>query len=138
MKPTRQLPTPLRRDAWVEVNLGALESNARHIRALLPESVDLMAVLKADAYGHGAVMVLPTLQAAGVTMVGVAAVDEALQIRQAGLEIPILVRQDAARVGLNDLPGCEHLLVGCRDLCLDLPLDEVHLRLLPAQFRYGE
>jgi alanine racemase len=51
----------------------------------------MMAVLKADAYGHGALMILPTLEASGVTMVGVAAMDEALQIRQAGFHLPVLV-----------------------------------------------
>lgn len=91
MKFTRNLPTQTRRDAWVEVNLDALEHNARQIRSRLPQGVDLMAIVKADAYGHGAVMCIPVLEASGVTMVGVASMDEALQIRQAGLEIPILV-----------------------------------------------
>ena len=51
----------------------------------------VMAIVKADAYGHGAVMVTPTLEASGVSMLGVASIDEAIQIREAGLEIPILV-----------------------------------------------
>jgi alanine racemase len=75
----------------VEVNLDALEHNARLIRNALPPNVALMAIVKADAYGHGAVMSIPTLEASGVSMVGVASMDEALQIRHAGLEIPILV-----------------------------------------------
>lgn len=50
-----------------------------------------MAIVKADAYGHGATMVLPTLEAAGVTIAGVAAIDEAIHIRQAGLKLPVLV-----------------------------------------------
>ncbi|MBX2860843.1 MAG: alanine racemase [Vampirovibrio sp.] len=91
MKFTRHLPIQTRRDAWVEVDLGAIEQNVREIRRRIPSDITLMAVVKADAYGHGAVMVIPTLQAAGVKMVGVAAMDEALQIRAAGLDIPILV-----------------------------------------------
>ncbi len=91
MKFLRNLPTQTRRDAWVEVDLDAIEHNACVIRKTIPRSVDLMAVIKADAYGHGAVMIIPTLEASGVSIVGVAAIDEAIQIRQAGLEIPILV-----------------------------------------------
>lgn len=91
MKLTRTLPTQTRRDAWVEVNLDALEQNAKAIRQFLPKHVTLMAIVKADAYGHGAVMSIPVLESAGVEMVGVASLDEALQIRLSGSEIPILV-----------------------------------------------
>lgn len=87
----RNLPIQTRRDAWVEINLGRLEQNARTLRAVVPTGIEIMAIVKADAYGHGAVMCIPTLEASGVSMVGVAAMDEALQIRQAGLEIPVLV-----------------------------------------------
>jgi alanine racemase len=91
MKLSRLHPVQTRRDAWVEVNLSHLEWNARRLCAQLPPGCALMAVLKADAYGHGAVMVLPTLEAAGVSQVGVAAVDEGLALRRAGAKLPILV-----------------------------------------------
>lgn len=91
MKSLRNLPLQPRRDAWVEINLDALEYNARAIRKLIPKQVELMAIVKADAYGHGAAMVLPTLEASGVSMAGVAAIDEAIQLRQAGLKLPLLV-----------------------------------------------
>lgn len=80
-----------RRDAWVEVNLGALERNVRLIRQGIAPDKKLMAILKADAYGHGAVMCAPTLEASGISMIGVASIDEALQFRDAGIETPILV-----------------------------------------------
>lgn len=91
LKSSRNLPFHTRRDAWVEVNLGAIEHNAQQVRQFVPPSVEIMAVVKANAYGHGETMVLPTLEASGVTMAGVAAMDEAIQIRQAGLTLPILV-----------------------------------------------
>lgn len=75
----------------MEINLGALEENACAIRKSVPSDVALMAVVKADAYGHGAVMTIPTLEASGVTMVGVASMDEAIAIRKSGIEIPMLV-----------------------------------------------
>lgn len=91
MPSPRNLPLQPRRDAWVEINLGAIEENTRAIRRLIPPHVDLMAIVKADAYGHGAAMVLPTLEASGVRMAGVASMDEAIQLRQAGLKMPVLV-----------------------------------------------
>lgn len=91
MKFLRTLPAQTRRDAWVEINLGAIEHNTRSIRAMLPHDVAMMAIVKADAYGHGAVMAIPTLEASGISMVGVAAMDEAIQIRKSGIEIPVLV-----------------------------------------------
>lgn len=91
MKMTRNLPRPTRRDAWVEVNLDALEKNVRHLRSVIRDDVKCMAIIKADAYGHGAVMVTPTLEASGIDMLGVASLDEALQLRESGTELPILV-----------------------------------------------
>ncbi len=91
MKSIRTLPIQPRRDAWVEINLGAIEENARAIRKIVPKHVELMAIVKADAYGHGAAMVLNTLGASGVSMAGVAAIDEAIHIREAGIKLPILV-----------------------------------------------
>lgn len=91
LKPTRQLPVQPRRDAWVEINLAALEANARAMRRLVSPHQEIIAVIKADAYGHGAVMVVPVLKAAGIEKVAVASMDEALQLREAGLESAILV-----------------------------------------------
>ncbi len=91
MKSRRHLTVQPRRDAWVEVNLGAIEKNALAIRKLIPTPVALMAIVKADAYGHGAAMVLPTLSASGVSIAGVASVDEAIQLRQSGVKMPLLV-----------------------------------------------
>lgn len=91
MKSLRTIPVQPRRDAWVEINLGAIEENARAIRKLVPAHVTLMAIVKADAYGHGSAMVLNTLGASGVSMAGVASMDEAIHIREAGIKMPVLV-----------------------------------------------
>jgi alanine racemase len=74
---------------WVEIDLGAIEGNVRFVRDLT--GVEVMAIVKADAYGHG---VLPIAQAAlrgGATWCGVARIGEALELRQAGLDCPILL-----------------------------------------------
>ena len=91
IKPLRQLVTQPHRNAWLEINLAALEQNVRWWRKNTPAHQALMAVVKADAYGHGALIVTPILKACGVSYLGVSNVDEALQLRQGGVEIPILV-----------------------------------------------
>lgn len=81
----------MRRDAWVEVDLGALEYNISVIKSWIAPQTKLMAVVKSDAYGHGAVGVAEVLAASGADWMGVASVDEGCQLRAAGVTCPILV-----------------------------------------------
>jgi alanine racemase len=83
--------TSLRRDAWVEVDLGALENNVKVIKSWIGENVRLMAVIKSDAYGHGAPGTAQVLAASGADWFGVASVDEGCQLRSAGIKQPILI-----------------------------------------------
>lgn len=97
------------RSTEMRVSLGALERNAREIRAALPENVKMMAVVKADAYGHGAARFALRLEEAGADAFAVAVVEEALQLREAGVRRPILVLggadpdscADAVRAGVS-------------------------------------
>ena len=77
--------------AWIETDLGALRHNAGVLRAALPEGCGLMAVLKADAYGHGAVLCARELERAGVRAFAVASAGEGAQLRRAGIPGDILV-----------------------------------------------
>lgn len=79
------------RPAWVDVDLEALEHNLATICARLEPGTRTMAVVKADAYGHGAVGVGRALAAAGVDWIGVALLEEGAELRRAGIEVPILV-----------------------------------------------
>lgn len=79
------------RDTWVEVNLDAIISNVRHLMTHLPNDVQVMAVVKADGYGHGALEVAEAAIEAGATWLGVALLDEAIALRKAGIKTPILV-----------------------------------------------
>jgi hypothetical protein len=79
------------RPTVAEVSLGALRNNLREAQRLVGSRVGVMAVVKADGYGHGAVPVARALEAAGADGLGVATWDEALELRQAGLALPILV-----------------------------------------------
>ena len=77
--------------AWVEIDLSALAYNVRQIRGLLAPSTKIMAVVKADAYGHGAIDIARTLTNLGVEWLAVATVTEGIELRQAGIFTPILV-----------------------------------------------
>lgn len=81
----------VRRDAWVEIDLLALEKNVAAIKSWCSPNTKLMAVVKSDAYGHGAVGVAEVLTASGASWLGVASVDEGCQLRAAGVSQPILV-----------------------------------------------
>ena len=81
------LPWP----CWIEVDLDAIRHNVQGIRALVGPDCRTMAVVKSQAYGHGAVAVARTALEAGATWLGVARVREAVQLREAGLHAPILL-----------------------------------------------
>lgn len=79
------------RETWAEIDLDAVEHNVRRMKQHLPEGTQLMAVVKADGYGHGAEPVARTALEAGATWLGVALLDEAIALRKAGVHAPILV-----------------------------------------------
>lgn len=79
------------RPAWATVDLSALAHNYRVLKEHLPPDVGLMAMVKADAYGHGAVEVSRVLEEIGVRALGVATVEEGVELRDAGISVPILV-----------------------------------------------
>ncbi len=79
------------RHAWVEVDLDAVGRNLRTLRALTAPGTLFMAVVKADAYGHGAVPVARAALGAGADRLGVATVEEALELREAGVAAPVQI-----------------------------------------------
>ncbi len=86
---SRELPITTR--AWLEINPSALGHNIQQIKSLLSPTTELMAVIKANAYGHGAVLVAETALKHGVTSLAVATIAEGQELRRAGIESPILV-----------------------------------------------
>ena len=91
MKNVRQSNVNIHKDAWVEINLETLAHNITEIKKGIPENKKFMAIVKADAYGHGASMLAQTMLASGVDAFGVSSVDEGLDLRNAKIKAPILV-----------------------------------------------
>jgi Alr-MurF fusion protein len=97
------------RPTWVEIDLSAIAHNTRQIQSLVGSNVRILASLKADAYGHGALKVARTVLHNGASMLGVATVSEATPLREAGIQAPILVfgyvpnwqMREAVRLGLT-------------------------------------
>ncbi len=77
--------------ASVRIDLNALEGNYRAIRTSIPDGVRMLCVVKADAYGHGAVPVARRLQAIGADYLGVATIEEGVELRDHSIRTPILV-----------------------------------------------
>jgi alanine racemase len=98
----------LPRTAWLEVNLSALERNARTLRRLLDSGTRLGIVVKDNGYGHGAAMAARAAVAGGAEYLFVATVDEAYELRDAGIGAPIVL--------LAPVPGWTVADVVARDL----------------------
>lgn len=81
----------LLRPAWVEVNMTHLEENYKGIRGLLGQRTKFCAIVKADAYGHGAVEVARALSEYGAEYLGVATLSEGIHLRENGIRLPILI-----------------------------------------------
>lgn len=77
--------------AWAEIDLDAIAHNVLEIRRVIGEEVEMMGVVKADAYGHGVLEVVRTLLDNGVSQLAVSKLDEAIQIRKMGIRVPILI-----------------------------------------------
>ena len=90
-----------RQRAWVEVSPTAIEANCRLLCRQLAPGCQLMAVVKADGYGHGAVTVATAALRGGASSLGVATLQEGLELRDAGIEAPVLI--------LSALPNSEDL-----------------------------
>ncbi len=79
------------RAVWAEIDLGAIRHNYKTIRRFMKKGAKLCAVVKANAYGHGAVAIAKEAIAAGADYLAVAALSEAAELRRAGFLVPILI-----------------------------------------------
>ena len=87
----RLIPDVDRRWSWTEIDLNAIRHNTSAVKQRIDNGVRLMAVVKADGYGHGAVRCAKTALNSGADYLGVATVNEAIELREALVNAPILV-----------------------------------------------
>ena len=109
--------------AWKELNLDALAHNARVLQALPPPGCELMAVVKADAYGHGAIPAAHRLEREGINAFAVACLSEGIALRQAGVQGDILI------LGYTPPQAAAQL---CRWNLIQTVVDEAHGQALNA------
>ncbi len=77
--------------AWAEIDFSALRHNYHEIRKSLPENCKFMGVVKADAYKHGAVKIAKELEKLGAEYLAVACIDEAVELRENGINAPLMI-----------------------------------------------
>ena len=134
------------RPVWAEVDLAALRANVAELRRIAAPA-RVLAVVKADGYGHGAVATGRAAVEAGATMLGVALVEEGVELREAGIEAPILVLSEpvasaAAAVVASRLTPAVYTAAGIEALAKAVaehgagPLP-VHLKIDTGMHRVG-
>lgn len=112
------------RNSWVETDLNAIAGNVRGLKARVGNDVTLFAVVKADAYGHGAVAVARTALLNGASYLAVASLAEALDLRDAGIDAPILVMSYTPAHGVRQAVR-QHITVTLYDLDLAREYDRI-------------
>jgi alanine racemase len=134
------------RPAWVEIDLARLRYNVRLIRRELPPAVKLLAVVKDEAYGHGALDVARIALEEGAAGFGLSTLEEAMTLRDAGITAPLLLLGERQE---PELPWCvEHDLTVCvnqpHTICQLARLAAaagkrvpVHLKIQTGMSRYG-
>ena len=106
------MPTPLEsRPTWVEIDLSAFDRNVRAISSRLPDDSRLIAVLKADGYGHGAVELARRCHASPVAMIATALLEEAVELRRAKIELPLLTFGALSQKQVS-LATAENIIIG--------------------------
>lgn len=135
-----------RRVTRADVYLDRIKHNMQEVRSCVGRSVDVLAVIKADGYGHGAIPVANAALEAGARWLGVACVDEGVALRRAGIAAPVLVMGYAAAdelptavehrltLTLGTLTQCEALLIAARGAGSAV---RVHLKIDSGMGRFG-
>lgn len=88
---------------WAEINLDYIAHNVKEIQKAVGKRTEIMAVVKADAYGHGVLETVNTLVESGCSRLAVSMLDEAIQLRQIGVKIPILVLSHTNPLRVDEL-----------------------------------
>lgn len=140
-------PRLMGRPTWIEVNLDQIAANVRAVSRIVGTQCRIMAVVKANAYGHGAEMVAESAIAAGAHALAVATVDEGILLRRSGTQAPILVLSPIApgevrralEFGLSLTIATPEMaqIAASESAHLGGDAAEVHLKLDSGMHRYG-
>jgi alanine racemase len=134
------------RPTWAEIDLNAVRSNLCRMREFIDASVGIMAVVKANAYGHGLCRVSQVLVEEGVDYLGVATVDEAVDLRMFGLDTPVLVLGSVLREEAKAAVDHDITLTLCDPELLEVVVDiarqtglrpKVHIKVDTGMGRIG-
>lgn len=129
--------------AWIEINKYNLQKNIEAFQQVLPNHCKIMAAVKADAYGHGAIMIAQSLQQCNITNFCVASVQEGIELRQAGIKGDILILSYTPPEQLEEI-SCYDFIQTVVDIDYAYVLKEykkeirVHLGIDTGMHRLGE
>ena len=90
--------------AWIELNMSNLENNINEFKSIIPKTTEIMAVVKANAYGHGAIPISKFLNSIGITNFAVATLQEGIELRKSGITGNILI------LGYTDISEIEYVI----------------------------
>jgi alanine racemase len=123
--------------SWVEVSLGQIRKNFRAVKTLVGDSIEVMPIVKADAYRHGAVAVSHALEAEGARWLGVSNVHEGFLLRESGVQSRILVMADSLE-GAGASLSTHHLtpVIHSLDDLVNVPVP-YHLKIDSGMGRLG-
>ncbi|MFH1621520.1 MAG: alanine racemase [Candidatus Omnitrophota bacterium] len=91
------------RPTWAEVDLSAIEYNLKQLEKIIRNKAKIMVVLKADAYGHGAIEIAKRIKECNMAYFGVATISEAIELRRNKINIPILILENLAYCEISAL-----------------------------------
>ncbi len=134
----------LQKRTWAEIHLDNIAQNVKAMREKLPETCRFLGVVKANAYGHGAIPVAKKLEVIGCEYLAVACIDEAIELREAGVRTPILILgytppEYAAQLRAHDVTqavGSLEMARALSEYAKDAPV-RVHLKLETGMGRTG-
>ena len=134
------------RRTWAEIDLDSLAYNYRVLKEHIGDDVKFMGIVKADAYGHGSVQVSRCLQEAGADYLAVSSIDEAMELRTNGIDMPILIlghtpRDQVAKLIDNNITQtitCEAKAINYSEEALKLGKTlKVHIKVDTGMSRLG-
>lgn len=120
---SRLNPTLDKERSWIEINLSHFENNLKAIKKFLSSNQEILQIIKADAYGHGAYQIAKHALKNGASMLGVANADEALLIRYNNIQAPILILSPSLDSEIENIVK-HNLIPSVNDLTFARKLDE--------------